>query len=68
MQLSRSQFLSLCCSILDLRPHCLGWRLLYSLSLSLQQSLKTRVEYIWNRATDNRILSGCKVGTWSRYF
>lgn len=30
--------------------------------------LKTRVEYIWNRTMDNRILSGFNVWTWSRYF
>ena len=29
--------------------------------------LKTRVGYVWSRVKDDRILSGYKVETWSRY-
>ena len=29
--------------------------------------LKTRVGYVWNRVKDDRILSACDIGTWSRY-
>ena len=31
------------------------------------KNLKTRVRYIWSRVEDNRILSGYKVGSLSRY-
>ncbi len=29
--------------------------------------LKTRVGYVWSRVNDNRIFSGYKVRTWSRF-
>jgi hypothetical protein len=31
------------------------------------EHLKTRVEHVWNRAKDDRILSSSAIGNWSKY-